>query len=1193
MKNKLLLLIAVCFASIAAFAIDEPTLPTTPATSLTLGNQYQVINTATSQYIGAGSGYGVYTTAITMVDRDDAATFVIDDTEDAYGSGITFVNVATDKYTFISNDGTNEGHPGWGEMHIDMASQGYNHFEIEMSGTSVYIKTPEYPMIDSESGDTIGTYSGYWGTVILEETYPQAVWGMLDKDDSANSCEWNLIDMTIYNARLELYDVITTYEDLTGIDQSAISAATTIYNDANATVEEMADAVEIVLAARNEVVCAGASSTNPVDATSLLTNPDFELLNISGWYCGFSSGQNATNVGYQGSSYTNSSYTYVNHEGETVNPYCTHFIEAWSATGVVFGSTEVSRSIGDAELSQTIKNLPAGNWQLSADVIAVQQTDTDFNPVTGTQLYATSGDYDMSTEIATADGVPEHITLVFASDGNTVTLGLRTQTTTANWIAADNFELLYYGNDSDNPYYFALVVQVQDSQTAIGTDLDEVRADAEVKAAYEEAMANAQALLNNTSAADEEYQAAAEALAAATTNLQTSISKYDSVLSEIEYINSVSDQAQEYGWTELIDELADLRDQIEAGYYDGTLTDDEIDAIDAQVHDAIADYISEYVQAGQDISMVIENPDFDTDFSGWTVEGTTPTFGGNGVAFGGGSNAIDGGIQPSDIGSGDAEVYHAVFDMYQVIKSLPAGLYTLSCNGFCRDDGGNGAQAELYAVLNGAEQTAAFVDLYEEGSPEMLYEDSDGSFSDQPATLNDGSAGYVPYGMAGANVYFYTGHYVNNFNILVTERGDLTIGARETGTDDWVIFDNFRLVYQGNDANVYADYIQELIDEVTSIDGMVSNEVDAQILDAVDLGYSALDENDSELSMAAINALQAAISAAETSIALIADLEELNDYTNDVRLGELTSSIAGELMELVEEVMDALDGDGFETDADVESYMVALKATYNKCALYDHADATEDSPADVSDIIITRNCVDEDGEGSYWGWDLFGGAGVGLDYGCIEIYNQDAGVGIEQILYNLSAGYYRLGVQGFYRAGNTNYGATCSIDAATEEADTIHYADIYAGETATRMVSIIVDAEAYSNLIGGTTSSTYTIPNSMTEANDAFDYDFYHNCLQFEVAEDGTDVPVGILKTGNVSGDWLIYSHWTLEYLGTTEPAEDPTTAIESVEGSGDVLATAIYGVNGTKLSRLTKGVNIVKSTLSDGTVKVTKVLVK
>ncbi len=1193
MKNRLLLMIAVCFASIAAFAIDEPTLPTTPATSFVNGNQYQVVNTTTGQYIGAGSGYGVYTTAITMVERDDAATFVIADTEDSYGSGITFVNVATDKYTFISNDGSNEGHPGWGEMHIDMASQGYNHFQLEMSGTSVYIYTPEYPMIDSESGDTIGTYSGYWGTVVSEEDYPQAVWGMLDKNDPANSCEWNLIDMTEYNARYELYDVITTYETLDGIDQTAISSATAVYNNANATIDEMAAAVELVLAARNDVVCAGASSTNPVDATALLDNPDFELLNISGWECSFSSGVNAQNIGYQSASYTNTEYTYVNHEGETVNPFVSHFIEAWTYTNYS-DDAPTDACLGDGTLSQTIKNLPAGNWQLSADVIASQQYET-VDSQYGVQLYATSGDYDMSTEISTGNGVPEHVTLVFASDGNTVTLGLRTVSTNCNWMCADNFELLYYGNDSDNPYYFALVVQVSDSQTAIGTDLDEVRADASVKAAYEEAMANAQALLDAANGTDEDYQAATTALATATSNLQTSIKKYDSVLTLIEYINSVSDQAQEYGWYGLIDDLADLRDEIEAGYYDGTLTDDEIDSIEEQVHDAIADYISQYVEPGQDISLVIENPDFDTDFSGWTVEGTTPTFGGNGVAFGGGSNAIDGGIQPSDIGSGDAEVYHAVFDMYQVIKSLPEGLYTLSCNGFCRDDGGNGAQAELYAVLDGDEQTALFWDIYADGSLEMLYQDSDGSFSDAAATLSDGSAGYVPYGMAGANVYFYTGHYVNNFNILVTERGDLTIGARETGTDDWVIFDNFRLVYQGNDASVYADYIQQLIDEASAIDGMVSNEVDAQIQDAIEEGYIALDGNDADASTAAIKSLQAAIAAAAESIALIEELEELYTYTNEVRIADADWVDFTDLFEVMDEVDNAINGDGFETDAAVEGYISSLKTVFNDCvvATATALGASESAPIDVTPVILTSACVDEYGEGSYFGWDLVGGAGVGLDYNCIEIYNQDAGVGIEQVLYHLSAGWYRLGVQGFYRAGNTNYGATCSISAATEEADTIHYADIYAGDVATRMVSIIVDAEAYSNLIGGTTSSTYTIPNSMTEANDAFDYDFYHNILQFEVAEDGTDVPVGIVKTGYVSGDWLIWSNWTLEYLGTSTPTSDPTTAIESVEGSGDVLATAIYGVNGTKLSHLTKGINIVKSTLSDGTVKVTKVLVK
>ncbi len=1192
-------MVAACIATMFAFAINEPTLPTEYVTTLTNGNKYQVKNADSDQFIGAGRGYNLWTTAATMVDRGDAITYIIDETVDTYGEGYTFVDYDTGRCTYISNDGTNEDRPTWGEMHVDMSTQGYNHFQIENNGDGTFrIKTPEYPGVTEEGEEVV--YSGYWGWVKMDVDYAQAVWGMLDPSVDGNYCNWQFIDVTYYTAKLELYEVITKYETLTGIDASVIAAATVVYEDDNATYAEMSDAMDMVLAARNEVICGSATSSNPVDATELLDNPDFEKLNISGWDCTFVSGENATYAQYQSTSYKNTSYTYVNHLGEEVNPSCSHFIEAWADAGMAYGSTEVSRSVGDGELSQTIKNLPAGNWRLSVDVIAVQQSDQSANPVKGTELFASSGSYDTPVELATGDGIPEHIEMLFASDGSTVTLGLRTNNTTANWIAADNFELLYYGNETDNPYYFALQIQVNESESAIGTDMGEVFADAAIKATYEEAFAVARNLLDNANGTDEEYIAATDALAAATESLETSMEKYASVASLIDYINSISDKAEAYNWTELVDELADMRDELQAGYYDGTLTDDEIDSVEDDVHNAIADYIGYHVEAGQDITLVISNPDFDTDFSGWTVTGTTPTFGGNGIDFGGADNTVDGGVQPTDIGSGDAEVYHAVFDMSQTIPTMPIGLYTLSCSGFARDDGGDGIQGVLYASVNGQEQTQTLTDIYADGSAEILYVSSDGSFSDASATLSDGSAGYVPYGMAGANVYFYLGHYHNEFNFLVQERGDLTIGVRETADNDWVIFDNFQLVYQGSDNSAYVDVILQLLSEADAVydKGLMSDEAYQQLEDAMDEGYAALEDNNANVSVAAINSLQAAIEAAEESIALVSDLEYLANYTNDVRLGELTSSISGEITDMVGEVLDALNT-GFETDAQIESYSQGLKATYNKCVMYDHLDATEDAPADVSGVIINPIYTDVEGYTSNYGWDINDGTNLGLNYYTAEIYNQDAGAGLSQVIYNLYAGWYRLGVQGFYRPGTSflTYGDnnTSTIDAslAEEENDTIHHADLFAGSAAARVVSIFSDAEGYNAALGGSSAGKYYVPNSMEQANASFDFDLYHNTLQFQVAEDGTDVPVGIVKTGHVDYDWLIFSNWTLQYLGTTEPAEDPTTAIESVDGSGSIVATAIYSVNGTMLKHPAKGINIVKTTLSDGTTRVSKVLVK
>lgn len=52
-------------------------------------------------------------------------------------------------------------------------------------------------------------------------------------------------------------------------------------------------------------------------------------------------------------------------------------------------------------------------------------------------------------------------------------------------------------------------------------------------------------------------------------------------------------------------------------------------------------------------------------------------------------------------------------------------------------------------------------------------------------------------------------------------------------------------------------------------------------------------------------------------------------------------------------------------------------------------------------------------------------------------------------------------------------------------------------------------------------------------------------------------------------------------------------TGVDSIDSDADVVSTEIYDLNGMRTSRLAKGVNIVRTTLSDGTVKTHKIFVK
>lgn len=120
------------------------------------------------------------------------------------------------------------------------------------------------------------------------------------------------------------------------------------------------------------------------------------------------------------------------------------FLERWrsSADGALPNHT----------LSQTLSNLPQGQYVLTSDIIAVRQAANSwYNSVSeetgyGVWLFAN----DQQTEAGTANEQPRHYTVNFTvgSNGEAI-LGIRIKNTNANWVAVDNFALYYQGSKTD------------------------------------------------------------------------------------------------------------------------------------------------------------------------------------------------------------------------------------------------------------------------------------------------------------------------------------------------------------------------------------------------------------------------------------------------------------------------------------------------------------------------------------------------------------------------------------------------------------------------------------------------------------------------------------------------------------------------------------------------------------------------
>ncbi len=175
---------------------------------------------------------------------------------------------------------------------------------------------------------------------------------------------------------------------------------------------------------------AGADDKDPAELTEFLVNPDMSDGTANGWTLDLTT---YTNKGYQ----ANSAYTGAETElnGAPYTPECNQFIEVWRS-----GNSPILGNIYQEIL------LPAGTYKLGADIIATWQGGSKQDTK---DCFLFAGGSHM--EVATGNGAPEHFELVFkvAEDKTLVRLGINcSETTTANWLAADNFTLTAYGTNS-------------------------------------------------------------------------------------------------------------------------------------------------------------------------------------------------------------------------------------------------------------------------------------------------------------------------------------------------------------------------------------------------------------------------------------------------------------------------------------------------------------------------------------------------------------------------------------------------------------------------------------------------------------------------------------------------------------------------------------------------------------------------
>lgn len=1181
MKHYLLSMVALTgamFVSTSAWAVEPPqeVVPaytedwTTPAD----GGVYFIYNVGAAQFLGAGNNWGTHVvTATPEVDVvpvyywNDAVAFAGEASSMNTGMILPFKLTKTDdEHWYIEHLGTNRA-----DRYLS-SEDGNSWIDCNAGRRIDFIITAVDGGFTIQASNTVEAAT-YFGAVDQDPapdagmTYVRNVMNNVTAENG--HIIWKFAP-TNYAAFIKYADVLALYEEIVAAEEYGVdaSAAIAVYENSASTSEDLKLAISALKALVNQAkfkeLWASASEDNPLDVTSdCLTNPDFETGDISGWVCTFEKGKTATNIGYQKSSYSNGDVR------------ISKFIEAWQA------NAEDKKVIGDGLLYQAVYGLPKGKYVLEADVIAVDQHQGN-NPVTGVYLYIQAGQYEAKQAVATGNALPEHFQVVFINDGSDeLTFGLKTESATANWIAADNFTIAYYGESEQS---IALATLNETLKKAEEIDVDGTYAEAAAKSAFSDALAKAESDIA-ANAGDEAYEADNAALIGAMTALEASIKVYEKLNALIESVSSTSEQVADQ-WPELADDFdAWVEEELQPAYEDGTYSEADITAAEAKKHEMIIAFIATpgSVKEGDKLTILIDNADFTNGTTGWIIENRA---GGN---FG---TKFDGIEYP------EIECWHGTFDVYQVIPNMPRGAYKLKVQGFSRNDDASvppqPSTVELYAGV----VTTKFMDIKDEYSLEPFTEEAtNGRYKDQAETTGEGEPCYVPSGMASAQQFFMrenpmTGQpfYTNFIDVILAEDGDLRIGVRCSDKHSWVLYSNFELEYAGNNASAYTDQIRQLAGELAdlaTVDGAFITAKAGQLIDEL-TGKSEdiIGEADADKCIAFISELKDAIAYVEEGNAKGAELLNVTDIYNSYLVEQVPSNyydfidMLGNILAYADDASDVADNDA------IDALIASLKKEWGIYVMYE-VEASKDAPVDVTPAILNNDYANtlSTGEINSNFWTSEGANGANGGFAEIEFFNTN--FKHFQKLEGLKEGYYAVSVDGFYRAGD--------FAKYTDDSLSIQNAYLFVesslGNNSTGIVNLGTVAQESALGVGAEVELTTLtegngfIPNNMEAAMAYISAGIVPNKVVVEVGADG-ELTIGVAKDNGITNDWTIFSNWKLEYYGAGAENEP-----DAVRGIADAAATiqSIFSINGTQQQGLRRGVNIIR--MSDGSVR--KVLVK
>lgn len=1222
--SRLLILSTLWLSSLSVSAADliervQPTIDDVQhnAVEFAVGQNYLLYNVTANAYFTQGSTWstrGCVAPSKSSAVRIKVVQYLVDNAWD----GVTYEiqNYVTNRtsyswYKACMNDAY--------DLYLDQTTWENRFYEIKPQGNLTYRLMPSQlnPQVKSDGTQFVGrdeavAYDPSNDTAGFEDAEERVPLSAMLTEGEGHHIDWQFIDASIfdiYDKAMELKSVIEAAE-AEGID---VSAAVSVYNNEDATLAQLQAAIDALQQARANNI-AGGTPENPTDATSLLTNPNFDGASSAGW-----SGT-APNMSGDGN---HAAADVAEHYNKTFDTY--QDIAGLPAGVYALNAKTFFRgTLADYLANTALEYYPYLYAEVNGDsckalfnnAYSAMNTESFVDKYGDTTYFGTPNAEGSSQAYSTTyyapnnpstfrlyyeeEGKDYYSTALFFEADNTARVGVKKDALqgTTDWAVFDKFELKYYGNEAGS---YQKWLELGVPAITLGDDVIYTYS-------YLQAYNDKKATTVTNKA---EVLAVIAELTPLKADLYENISlwqEYGTVINQArQIVNSKQpDGSPTYAETTWFYNCEDALDDYAKAITQMDLTNEElrqiidqlkIDVEEARKHyrgnDIVADVTNQY----------LTNADFSANsWEGWTREGNLT---GN-VAV---SNSC-------------GEAWNtASFDIYQEVQNAPAGVYEISVQGFYRYGRGDNAwnnyqnQSVSYVKPGGA---PCFVYMNDLATPfknifdEAITDNSIFTNSDYNTfTGNDGNTYYAPNNMAtAANCFASPSEVFEGQNMftqkaygLVVHQGDpMRIGVKGSSNqlgDSWVIFDNFKLTFRGNAANVVSEVLltevanaQVVLGEAgkTFMGKTAHQDLQAAIANAQQLAQGT----DGDAMFQALLQLMQAETAAKTSTALFDTLiEALNDLDAALMDGvnEDAKPGAGALKEDIGERMESYDIE----DDEVPGLISQIREWITKLNIVP-GNYSDINPGDFTVAIV--NPAYDSGDNKGWSGTS---AAVNTEVQNAEIFGGDNGVSYDyyQEIAGLPAGTYQVSVEAFYRYGGDGPAQEFENRYDTSKDLAFLYATTAAGRSSKPLVRLSANPVWYSaddlpsGWAFGNEENNEAVPNTMAAAADYFiDYQSaVTNTIIVKVGDDGK-LRIGLVKEEPVAKDWTIFDNWTLTYFGTESVKEvsgDQFQGIDEHVGTA-VKAVEFFTIDGRKAVMGQKGIVIMRQTLDNGTIVVKKI---